>query len=274
MSNTISIAFFQTRFAGEPHPVLAIDGLSLDLWLAQHLSDSSIEGLVPAQKWLEGEYELDLAWRRISPAEPGLSTIVPLLVCPDDQDLACSVIVAEQETTESTVIWRRFGYALDQDGDQVGARVRWFDKAGLTGFDKAEFLAALDQLRQAWSGIQPPPEQERCSVLLSMNYLVELPETMLEAEYSDLDRLESYLSGLGESVRNLQLFSALKLSWCSSQRTMLDPGEMNCARCQVCGQWTTDREAPEPMPELCPGAVVDGALLCDECLPQEHPQAF
>jgi hypothetical protein len=54
----------------------------------------------------------------------------------------------------------------------------------------------------------------------------------------------------------------------------LAPEIMNCVKCSSCGAWTTDREKDEPIEGLTNGATVDGKLLCDECLPEDHKWAF
>jgi hypothetical protein len=94
---------------------------------------------------------MKIAWRRIVPGGIGLTTIVPLLVCPDDADLFCSVIVVEQEVSEDFIYWKRFGIAMDEPYDLVGATVRWLQEFRQAKFQKPEYCTALD-LFQTLSG--------------------------------------------------------------------------------------------------------------------------
>lgn len=64
------------------------------------------------------------------------------------------------------------------------------------------------------------------------------------------------------------------LQWQYETYISLEPGQMNCGRCAKCNCWTTDSEKADPIQELGSGATVDVKLLCDECLPPDHPIAF
>ncbi|MMZ69382.1 hypothetical protein D1872_322140 [compost metagenome] len=65
-----------------------------------------------------------------------------------------------------------------------------------------------------------------------------------------------------------------KMKWESISTTVLDTTKMNCGRCNNCKSWVTNREEANPISELSNGAVVNGELLCDECLPEDHRWAF
>lgn len=105
--------------------------------------------------------------------------------------------------------------------------------------------------------------------LIRMGYLVELDEERGEdEEYFD----EQVFAGIGEDLISEK--SGKTLEWTHSSSLLLDPSSSNCGRCENCGQWTTDRERPDSIPELCNGAAVDGKLLCDDCLPKDHRWAF
>jgi hypothetical protein len=55
---------------------------------------------------------------------------------------------------------------------------------------------------------------------------------------------------------------------------MLNEATLNCGHCHNCNCWCTDKEKPNSISQLCNGAVYDGKLLCDECLPKNHRWAF
>jgi hypothetical protein len=144
----IAATLYKTQYASNAHPVLTIDGLSLDVWLNQESSEPEALDLVPAQGWSINEQDLVLAWRRLRPREEDCTTIVPLLICPDDLDFNCTVVVAEQETCGSSVVWRRFGFSLHSLGDQFGSSVRWFDKSPSATFDANQFNCAISELKR------------------------------------------------------------------------------------------------------------------------------
>jgi hypothetical protein len=107
------------------------------------------------------------------------------------------------------------------------------------------------------------------TVLISVNFLVELPSEVLEQESCVLDNLELALSKVPNGLDD-----ALQVKWESSQSFILDENSINCGKCQKCGRWVTDKDAPNPIRQLCIGALFKGELLCDECLPQDHRWAF
>ena len=107
------------------------------------------------------------------------------------------------------------------------------------------------------------------SVLVSVNFLVEVSDEELENENGELFKLENQLSEVHENLE-----SPLSIDWDSTQTLALDPENMNCGICKSCGRWATDRESPKPLSQLCNGAAVEGKLLCDECLPFNHHWSF
>lgn len=97
--NTISTIVSKPKFASTEQPVLAIDGVPVYQWVKSQIFDSDgnddTHTLVPAQTWLYDEDESRIAWELLEPTHEG-STVAPLLVCPDDMDLNCTVVVVEQ----------------------------------------------------------------------------------------------------------------------------------------------------------------------------------
>ena len=86
----------------KPFSSLTIDGIPLNIWINKNNIIEEANTLVPAQGWLydfENELSLSNAWKLLKPeaSEYGaVSTVVPILICPDDLDLVCSVIMVEQ----------------------------------------------------------------------------------------------------------------------------------------------------------------------------------
>lgn len=107
------------------------------------------------------------------------------------------------------------------------------------------------------------------TLLITVSYLVEISDDVLYLEYGPLDKLNMNIE---ETIRSSN--SDFNLQWQSTQTRVLDPATMNCGKCDNCGCWTTNREEDNWIPSLTIGAVVDGKLYCDSCLPKDHPLAF
>lgn len=109
------------------------------------------------------------------------------------------------------------------------------------------------------------------TVLIKVSYLVELPEEDINSVDGALDKI---MTKAGNDEKVLIDGKTFDLKWIETSSHALDIDNENCGRCANCGGWTTDREKPNYIPELCNGAIVDGKLLCDECLPPDHKWAF
>lgn len=108
------------------------------------------------------------------------------------------------------------------------------------------------------------------TVLVNLSIHVEVPENNLEAEeFNEFDKFENSLSDSIESID-----SPYKISWESSRSLVLEPEFMNCGKCEECGCWVSDVESPKSISGLNIGAIHNGKLLCDECLPKDHKLAF
>lgn len=109
------------------------------------------------------------------------------------------------------------------------------------------------------------------TVLIKVSYLVEFTEDELISEDGVLSKITSKI---GKDEKILIDGKEFGLTWNETSSFVLNPDNSNCGKCANCGGWVTDREKPNHIPELCNGAVVDGKLLCDECLPIDHRWAF
>jgi len=150
--NTIDAGMHRSRCAKAPHPVLLIDGTPLEMWAkgiisSDALGTDSTDTLVPAQGWLIDESDLQNAWYLLEPKDQNSSTIVPVLICPDDMDMSCTVAVVEQQVDTQKVSWLRSGRATDVRNGSV-VSVEWEMPSQKAVFDKAAFRAAVDELKR------------------------------------------------------------------------------------------------------------------------------
>jgi hypothetical protein len=146
--NSISAAMYRSTYARAAHPVLTVDSIPLGSWIKGVIYDGAgvdtTEGLVPAQGWLTDEDHSRYAWQILKPATEDCSTIVPLLVCADDLDLSCTVAVVEQVICSDTVIWERFGRAVNTVAGVITA-VAWNEMNPRASFHRGQFEEALSE---------------------------------------------------------------------------------------------------------------------------------
>ncbi|WP_338525254.1 hypothetical protein NUH87_06320 [Pseudomonas batumici] len=143
MHHRIHAARHQAVFSRSPCAWLTIDDVGIEQWLASHLNDPLVAKLGLSLIWLVHEDEEALVKRRFSPGEDGTSTLVPLLVCSDDMDLNCTVLMAEQVIDGDTLHWRRFGWSTSGKLE-VGISTRWITESQPVSFALEDFRAALE----------------------------------------------------------------------------------------------------------------------------------
>lgn len=143
MLHTIKAARHQAKFSRSPCAWLMIDDIGIEQWLAVHLADEQVSLLGLSLIWLINDDEDALAKRRFTPGEDGSSTVVPLLVCSDDMDFDCTVLVAEQVVSGGSIAWERFGWSIS-GGLEVGAQTRWISGSQPVAFALDEFQRAIE----------------------------------------------------------------------------------------------------------------------------------
>ncbi len=143
----IKVAEHQLRAANKPHPMIFVNDRSLSEYLSELLDDEWISGLAPAITWLWDENEVSATTSRFTCEEIG-STCVPLLICPDDCDLSCTVLMVEVEITENSVKWSRFGYdrSKSTNPNEIGTTIRWMKPEVSFEFSKDEYFGVRDEL--------------------------------------------------------------------------------------------------------------------------------
>ncbi len=143
MHHRIHAAYHQAAFSRSICAWLTIDDVAIEQWLASHLNDPSVTLLGLSLIWLLDEKEDALAKRRFSPGDDGSSTLVPLLVCSDDMDFDCTVLMTEQVIEGDTVHWRRFGWSVSGKLE-VGISTRWNAENQPVSFALEEYRAAME----------------------------------------------------------------------------------------------------------------------------------
>ncbi|MFD2672308.1 hypothetical protein [Marinicrinis sediminis] len=132
----------------QEHDVIVIDGKPLDAWLDEFYPDRVLRGLVPMiLDWMVDEKEAKFV-QDCFLSEKQMK-LLPVLMCPDDCDFSCTVIVAEVLMDGPYVIWKRMGQLVHQKEDwhngieSSGGEVDWFDKVPVLKFDKEMYMENL-----------------------------------------------------------------------------------------------------------------------------------
>ncbi|MNE71150.1 hypothetical protein D3C80_1669990 [compost metagenome] len=146
MINLLSIASHKSKYSSGFYPTFAIDGVPLEVWLPRQNPAAEFD-LVAAHSGLYSDEDNLLIWDRIYSTAPGWKTLVPLLVCSDDLDLTCTVIVAEQCAHEHQVQWGRFGLLKDSIALE-NTDVDWFDAMPSVIFERSNYHSVLDEFRK------------------------------------------------------------------------------------------------------------------------------
>jgi hypothetical protein len=148
--NRIEVIKKKTKYIDVDHLVILIDSKQLDEFLDGYYPGRHLLGLVPAfLDWSELVDKERTIIRERAKKEPG-TTIVPILLCPDDFDLWCTVIVAEVQITNNTVIWNRMGIdstnpdLLFKDINNIGHTVEWLLKVDKFIFDKNDYMKCIE----------------------------------------------------------------------------------------------------------------------------------
>lgn len=109
------------------------------------------------------------------------------------------------------------------------------------------------------------------TVMVKVAYLVEVEKDEICSGESTIDQVISKI-GVDETL-DIE-GKKVELQWIQTSANTLDEDKENCGKCSVCGAWTTDRDKDGCISELSDGAVFEGQLKCDICLPQDHRWAF
>ena len=135
-----------------------INGERLDEYITNHVSND-YRGLIPSlldfysKDYEPSKREKEFVWAQIKLDEK--IKILPILLCPDDFDFSCTVVVVEVISEIDTVIWNRIGVDVsrfnpDKEGvfKYIGDTVEWFDDIRPHVFSKSEYINCVDAFMQ------------------------------------------------------------------------------------------------------------------------------
>ncbi|WP_025028963.1 hypothetical protein [Caldalkalibacillus mannanilyticus] len=155
--NKVLVKTMTSEYGGIAHPIITVDDIPLDVFLHNLHPESLYLGLVPTIiDWIDIPKERGLVKSRFKSIKH--TEILPILMCPDDCDLWCTVIVAEVINKENHVIWSRIGVdssnreELIETYECIGRRVDWLNKVPSMTFSKKEYYRELDKIYNAIEG--------------------------------------------------------------------------------------------------------------------------
>ncbi len=132
------------------HPTIMIDGMPLDELLQKLYPDQLLHGLIPViVDWMHIEQEAKIVVERFYSNHS--QVILPILMCPDDCDLSCTIVVAEVIQSNDKIIWNRIGYDRSECNQtastiNIGTTVNWFDGIDRMIFDKEAYYTSLKSI--------------------------------------------------------------------------------------------------------------------------------
>jgi hypothetical protein len=149
-----------------------VDGHSLAEVLAAAHPDLDLATLVPSWLgWSDGVPSLDHVESKYVRDRSALGSerqVAPILLCPDDFDFSCTVVVVDVSASQETVTWHRFGidrtvYSVDNpEPKYIGGPVSWLPQAVEFQFARAEYAACMQSFAADWAPRSPsiPPSPD------------------------------------------------------------------------------------------------------------------
>jgi hypothetical protein len=144
---------FKPPYGGNEFLNIKIDGEWIDKKLNKLYPNNFIDGTISTLCFrLESEEEEKIVWERFLPTEK-TSIICPILMCPDDCDFECTLIVAEIENFENKIYWKKIGIDKSEtykNKENVGSKVKWFNENQSFEFDKIEYIKVMSEFKKQY----------------------------------------------------------------------------------------------------------------------------
>lgn len=148
--NSIEAVAYYSEQGGYKCLHYRIDGEYLDEKLEALYPGNRYKGLIPTLvSWMMRKDDEEVVWKRILP-DINETTICPILMCPDDNDFSCTLIVAEIEHCGTHIKWSRLGIdtTFEWEAEKVGAEVDWFEQPAAMKFSLADYVTMLDRFTE------------------------------------------------------------------------------------------------------------------------------
>ncbi|MBU3012300.1 hypothetical protein KO506_12865 [Polaribacter vadi] len=148
--NTIKVEIDKSEYNADDFANYRIDNFWLDEKLEELYPEKFYGGTIPTLLFgMEIPKEKEVVHKRILPNENEIS-ICPILMCPDDCDFSCTLIVAEIQNCGNIIKWNKIGIdrTTEFEAEKVGSKVEWFDKLNGFEFTKIEYDQMLAEFKK------------------------------------------------------------------------------------------------------------------------------
>ncbi|WP_338763829.1 hypothetical protein WAF17_20510 [Bernardetia sp. ABR2-2B] len=146
--NKISTKTYKNTFSKANFYIIEIDNKSLEDIILESQTDIA-RGLVPTLlNWLDNPLEQKVVWERTLPSINEKLNL-PILMCSEDIDLWCTLIIVEVEVKGNFVYWNKFGIENSDavTPQEIGKSINWFLSSPSFVFDKNNYINVLDEFR-------------------------------------------------------------------------------------------------------------------------------
>jgi hypothetical protein len=143
--NEISTVVRKSENVSEAHLDLLIDGIALAQTIRQYLTVDS--GLVPCLlPWMDSLAEVEVVRSRFFPSEGAVAN-APVLMCPDDLDFWCTIIIAKIEHRQDCISWSAIGLNRSEPNppDAIGCEVEWSPSFAGWRFSKDAYRKVFEE---------------------------------------------------------------------------------------------------------------------------------
>lgn len=149
--NKIEVVTMKSEYCKVEHHTIVIDSTPLDLLLHNYYPSNNLLGMIPTIiDWVYNLKEKECIKGRFNSASK--EVVLPVLMCPDDCDLSCTVIVANVIKADGYIIWKQVGIDMSTREDMllgwegIGSKVDWLDKIPHMTFEEAQYSSHLRKI--------------------------------------------------------------------------------------------------------------------------------
>ncbi|MFG0214559.1 hypothetical protein ACFU8X_15755 [Brevibacillus porteri] len=149
--NKIEVKKMTSKYCDSEHECVLIDEVPLDVIVHSLYPNHHFDGLIPTiLDWIDEPREKAFVRSRYLSFKQ--REMLPILMCPDDCDLWCTLIIVEVVRFEGIIKWERMG--IDQctrenlinSFENIGTKVEWLEKVPSMTFQPEEYDSQISKL--------------------------------------------------------------------------------------------------------------------------------
>lgn len=146
--NKLTAKLEKSPYCPEKHLCYFIDEINLIDYFKSSDSYESITGLIPnlLKDWMIFPEEEAIVWSKADLREREF-TNVPILMCPDDLDFSCTIIIVEMKREKGIVYWNKFGFNQGEDVQTMGRNVDWISSIPKFKFLEEDYFKMMSDFK-------------------------------------------------------------------------------------------------------------------------------